>query len=81
MTITKIIIGGQYENPTEWDGTNPECKLCNKEIEIDSEHCEDHQRCCDCGDREGCNCKEELYCRCGRYKEEGYSMCYICLND
>ena len=48
MTITKIIIGGQYENPTEWDGTNPECKLCNKEIEIDSEHCEDHQRCCDC---------------------------------
>mgnify|MGYP004454448715 CR=1 FL=1 len=81
MTINKIITGGQHNDPTEWDDNNPECKLCDKEAEIDDEYCEDHQRCCDCSDREGCNCKEELYCRCRRYKEEGYEMCYICLND
>ena len=59
-----IIIGGQYDDPTEWSGTNPTCNLCEKEIEDQSEHCEDHQRCYFCGEREQCidngiNCKEQ----------------------
>mgnify|MGYP003654521785 FL=1 len=52
--IKTIVIGGQYEDPTEWNGTNPDCKLCEKEIEMNSEHCEDHQRCYYCGEREEC---------------------------
>ena len=55
---------GTPTDPSEWNGNNPECKLCDKEIEMDSEHCEDHQRCYYCGEREICeehgvNCKEE----------------------
>ena len=42
------------EDPTEWNGTNPSCKLCDKEIEHMDEYCEDHQRCYYCGEREEC---------------------------
>ena len=52
--IHTIITGGQYTDPTEWDGTNPNCLLCEKEIEFMDEYCEDHQRCDDCGEREVC---------------------------
>lgn len=44
----------QGNDPTEWNGTNPSCKLCDKEIEFMDEYCEDHQRCYDCGEREEC---------------------------
>ena len=61
--IKTIVIGGQYNDPREWNGTNPSCKLCDKEIEMNDEYCEDHQRCYYCGEREECegegtNCKE-----------------------
>ena len=52
--INTIITGGQYEDPTEWVGTNPNCLLCEKEIEFMDEYCEDHQRCDTCGEREVC---------------------------
>ena len=59
-----IALFGVPENPCEWDGENPQCKLCEKEIEKDDEYCEDHQRCYYCGEREECeeegiSCKEE----------------------
>ena len=50
--INTILIGGQYEDPTEWNGTNPSCLLCEKEIELIYEYCEDHQRCYYCGERD-----------------------------
>jgi len=53
-----------YTDPTEWNGTNPSCKLCEKEIEYMDEYCEDHQRCDDCGERE--TCEED----CPNYKTE-----------
>lgn len=63
--IKTIVIGGQYEDPTEWNGKNPECKLCDKDIEHMDEYCEDHQRCYYCGDRENdCDCSELSDC-CG----------------
>jgi len=52
--ITTIVTGGQYEDPTEWNGTNPSCLVCEKEIEFMDEYCEDHQRCYYCGEREEC---------------------------
>jgi hypothetical protein len=64
MAIKTIVTGGRHEDPTEWSGTNPLCKTCGeKEIEYQSDHCEDHQRCYYCGEREQCvddgkNCKE-----------------------
>jgi len=56
--INTIITGGQYEDPTEWNGKNPNCVLCEKEIEFMDVYCENHQRCDDCGEREVC----ELSC-------------------
>ena len=73
--IKKIIIGGQYEDPTEWNGINPQCKLCEKEIEMDSEHCENHQRCYYCSEREGCECKD---CKCGKRLDTEHPMCQLC---
>ena len=46
---------GSQTDPTEWKGTNPDCQLCHNEIEMDSEYCENHQRCYDCGEREVCD--------------------------
>jgi len=48
-----------YTDPTEWNGTNPECKLCDKEIEQYSDFCEDHQECVICGENDECDCEEE----------------------
>ena len=55
--IKTIVTGGQYDDPSEWDGDNPKCILdyCEKEIEMNDEYCEDHQRCYYCGDRENCD--------------------------
>tara|TARA_R110000824_G_scaffold357582_2_gene545149 strand:- start:1933 stop:2223 length:291 start_codon:yes stop_codon:yes gene_type:complete len=44
------------ENPSDWNGINPNCKLCEKEIEKNDEYCEDHQRCFWCGDNDNCDC-------------------------
>ena len=47
-----------YNDPSEWNGTNPSCKLCEKEIEPFDEYCENHQRCIMCGNNDDCNCEE-----------------------
>ena len=44
------------ENPSDWNGINPNCKLCEKEIEKNDDYCEDHQRCFWCGDNDDCDC-------------------------
>ena len=49
-------------DPTEWNGTNPSCNLCDKEVENMDEYCEDHQRCYYCGEREECEDCEEIDC-------------------
>ena len=77
MTINKLF--GHPTDPSDWNGDNPSCKLCDKQVEFNDVYCEDHQRCDDCGDNDDCECKETLYCRCGNYKADGYSMCNICL--
>ena len=51
------------EDPTLFNGQNPKCELCDKQVEKYDEFCEDHQRCYYCGEREVCvdqgkNCKE-----------------------
>ena len=79
--IKKIVLGGKYEDPRDWNGKNPKCELCEKQVEKDDDFCEDHQRCYDCGENEDCDCKKTLYCRCGKYKEDNYELCWMCLND
>jgi aerobic-type carbon monoxide dehydrogenase small subunit (CoxS/CutS family) len=98
--IKTLVVGGQYTDPTDWNGEIVKCELCDKQAERDDEYCENHQRCYYCGQREMCsnqgkNCFEhpeekaikeidktikKLFCRCGRYKEDGYQLCYLCLN-
>jgi|TARA_R110002050_G_scaffold168129_1_gene299235 hypothetical protein len=53
------------ENPVDYNGQNVLCLLCEKEVEHDEEHCEEHLGCYYCGERENCidegiNCKEEV---------------------
>lgn len=52
--ITTLVIGGHYDDPRDWNGKNPTCELCEKEVEMNDEYCEDHQRCYYCGEREVC---------------------------
>ena len=49
------------EDPTEFNGENKKCNLCEKDAEMDDEYCEDHQGCNICGEREKCEeeCGEE----------------------
>ena len=70
-----------YDDPTEWNGTNPSCKLCEKEIEQHDEYCEDHQRCIMCGDNDDCNCKDEWNDKsncCEARMDADQKMCYEC---
>ena len=70
-----------YNDPTEWNGTNPSCKLCDNEIEYMDEYCEDHQPCIMCNEREECDCKEEMSQRsacCDAQWDEDTSRCYRC---
>mgnify|MGYP003679895395 FL=1 len=53
------------DNPADYNGQNVLCLLCEKEVEHDEEHCEEHLGCYYCGERENCidegkNCKEEV---------------------
>ena len=46
---------GIYQNctdPTEWNGKTPICKLgdCERDIETDSDFCNEHQDCPACGE-------------------------------
>ena len=69
------------ENPINWNGINPRCKLCEKEIEMNDEYCEDHQRCFHCGENDDCDCEDELSevssC-CDARMETERKMCYKC---
>ncbi len=38
-----------YSDPTEWNGNNRSCDLCDKDAEMDDKYCEDHQHCSLCG--------------------------------
>ena len=46
-------------DPTEWDGNNRKCNLCDKDAENMDEFCENHQPCIMCGDNEYCGCEDE----------------------
>tara|TARA_R110000744_G_scaffold89619_4_gene174220 strand:+ start:7318 stop:7626 length:309 start_codon:yes stop_codon:yes gene_type:complete len=48
-----------HNDPNDFNGTNPSCKLCDKEIEQNDEYCSEHQRCVMCGDNKDCDCKDE----------------------
>ena len=82
-------IRGLYQNcddPTEWNGTNPTCKLCDNEAEMYDDYCEDHQECVICGENDVCDCEEEWgnvsACCEAPYKEPGYpdnDICSSCL--
>ena len=82
MVIETIVIGGQYDDPTEWNGDNPECKLCPKIVEMNDEYCEDHQRCVMCGDNNDCECEDEWgnvsVCCESKFNEPGYPDNDIC---
>jgi hypothetical protein len=76
-------VKGTYQNcddPTEWNGKNPKCKLCDEDVDFGTEHCYDHKRCIFCGDHE-CECKEESsqvsYC-CGAKWDSDTMRCYHC---
>ena len=48
-----------YDDPTEFNGENRKCNLCDKDAEDMDEFCETHQRCIMCGDNDDCICEEE----------------------
>ena len=53
---------GTYQicnDPTEWNGENRKCNLCEMEAENMDEYSENHQRCIMCGDNDDCDCKDE----------------------
>ena len=53
---------GTYQtsnDPTEFNGKNRTCNLCDKDAESMDEYCENHQRCIMCGDNDDCECEDE----------------------
>ena len=69
------------DDPTEWSGTNPRCKLCEKDAENMDEYCEDHQRCIMCGENDDCDCKDYYSQRspcCDARWDEDTMRCYDC---
>tara|TARA_R100000664_G_C2738871_1_gene127726 strand:- start:778 stop:1008 length:231 start_codon:yes stop_codon:yes gene_type:complete len=75
--IDTIIIGGQYEDPTEFNGENPKCEFCNNTALPFDEYCEEHQRCYYCGTRTECDCQD---CVCGNRLNDEHPMCEVCLS-
>jgi len=72
---------GSSNDPTEFNGNNRSCNLCEKDAESMDEYCEDHQRCILCGDNDDCDCKEEQSQRsscCDAKMETDQKMCYKC---
>ena len=68
-------------DPTQWNGVNPTCKLCEKEAENMDEYCEDHQRCVICGDNDDCECEDEwegVSSCCEARMDTDQKMCYEC---
>ena len=68
------------DDPTEWNGKNPSCKLCDKDAENLDEYCED-QKCYFCGDNDDCDCEEEMKqisACCGARWDEDTNRCYEC---
>jgi hypothetical protein len=76
----------QYNDPTEWNGANKRCELCDKDAEMHDDFCEDHQRCAICGDNDDCECKDEWEnvsaCCEAQFSDPGYpdnDICSSCL--
>tara|TARA_R110002051_G_C8607483_1_gene481365 strand:+ start:447 stop:758 length:312 start_codon:yes stop_codon:yes gene_type:complete len=75
---------GTYQSnndPTEFNGKNRKCNLCDKDAENMDEYCENHQRCIVCGDNDDCDCKDELSqissC-CEAKMDTDRKMCFKC---
>jgi hypothetical protein len=69
------------DDPTEFNGNNISCKLCDKDAENFDEYCENHQRCIVCGENNDCDCEEEMSqisdC-CGARMDTDQMLCYDC---
>ena len=77
-------VEGTYQSnndPTEWNGKNRKCNLCDKDAENMDEYCENHQRCIMCGDNNDCECEEEwsqVSSCCEAKMETDMKRCYKC---
>ena len=68
-------------DPTEFDGKNPSCELCDKEIEMYSDFCEDHQDCIMCGANDCTECEDEwssVSACCEAQMDTDQGLCYSC---
>ena len=78
---TKGTNASHGNDPTEWNGSNRSCNLCDKDAEMNDEYCEDHQRCVMCGDNDDCGCKEEWSATsscCETKMDTDQKMCHKC---
>tara|TARA_R110000744_G_scaffold86348_1_gene168720 strand:- start:12565 stop:12888 length:324 start_codon:yes stop_codon:yes gene_type:complete len=69
------------EDPTEFNGVNPSCEICEKEIEMYSDYCEDHQDCIMCGENNECECEDEwsgVSSCCEARMDTDQGLCYSC---
>jgi hypothetical protein len=71
-----------YNDPRDCSN-NKSCVLCSNEAEDFDDHCEEHQPCIVCNEREDCDCNEVSNCceatltedkRCSRCKEHASSV-------
>ena len=75
---------GTYQtsnDPTEFNGKNRTCNLCDKDAESMDEYCENHQRCIMCGDNDDCECEEEWSQRsdcCEAKFDSDIGICHDC---
>tara|TARA_R110000824_G_scaffold397267_2_gene599831 strand:+ start:4563 stop:4880 length:318 start_codon:yes stop_codon:yes gene_type:complete len=70
-----------YSDPTEWDGNNRKCNLCDKDAENMDEFCENHQPCIMCNDNEDCGCEDEwsnVSACCEARMDTDQQLCYEC---
>ena len=71
------------EDPTEWNGKIPTCKTddCERDIDTDSEFCNEHQDCVMCGENDDCDCEDEwdnVSACCEAKMDTDQKMCYSC---
>ena len=54
--IKTLVVGGQYTDPTDWNGEIVKCEICNKQAERYDEYCEEEYVDCSSSDNESyCN--------------------------
>ena len=69
------------DDPTEWNGNNRKCNLCDKDAENMDEFCENHQACIMCNDNEDCGCEDEwsnVSACCEARMDTDQQLCYEC---